>query len=39
MSSVVYAEGDRTKMERRITRKMDLHIMPWIIIGESTPVP
>jgi hypothetical protein len=25
-------------MERRITRKMDLHIMPWIIIGGH-PLP
>ena len=33
MSSIERIDEDRAQMERRITRKMDLHIMPWIIIG------
>lgn len=31
------AREDRAKMEKRIVRKMDVRIMPWIIVCKCCP--
>lgn len=31
----VLSDDDYRKLDRRVTRKIDIHILPWIIVCES----
>lgn len=33
----VLSDADYRKLDKRVTRKIDLHILPWIIVCEYPP--